>query len=55
MPYQYSQQLITDYQEYFLERFNKEISVSQANEYLHSMAGLFLWLNGKNGRLVFTF
>ncbi len=42
MPYQYSQQLIADYQKYFLERFNKEISVSQANEYLHSTTGLFL-------------
>ena len=42
MPNTFSPQLIKDYQKYFLERFNKEISVSQTNDYLDSLAGLFL-------------
>ena len=42
MPTNFSPQLIADYQKYFLKRFKKEISTSQANDYLHSLAGLFL-------------
>ena len=42
MPYKYSQQLTTDYRKYFKKRFNKDISANQANDYLDSLAGLFL-------------
>lgn len=42
MPQKFSQKLIDDFKSYWLNRFEKNISTEEADQYLNSLAELFL-------------